>query len=77
MRGKVGPPLVIDLGKLDREDVGELVSGAGKVLDDIDMAMNLVCQHIEVEGDVRVLLPVVVVYTEADADRVVVKTRKR
>jgi hypothetical protein len=80
MAGKVGPPLVIDLGQIEREDVGRLVSGAGRVLDEVDMAMGLVCQRIDFNGGDRVLLPMVVVYTrEEDArrtpDRLVVKVR--
>ena len=82
MAGKVGPPLVIDLGQIEREDVGRLVSGAGRVLDEVDMAMGLVCQRIDFNGGDRVLLPMVVVYTrEEDArrtpDRLVVKVRER
>jgi hypothetical protein len=46
MAGKVGPPLVIDLGRIEREDVGQLLSGAGTVLDEVDMAMGLVCQPL-------------------------------
>jgi hypothetical protein len=82
MAGKVGLPLVIDLGQIESGEIGQLVIGTGKVLDDIDMAMGLVCQHIDSNGGDRVLLPVVVVYTlKKDArrthDRLVVKVRAR
>jgi hypothetical protein len=82
MAGKVGPPLVIDLGRIEREDVGQLLSGAGTVLDEVDMAMGLVCQRIDSNGSDRVLLPMVVVYTQKEdarhtPDRLVVKVRAR
>ena len=67
-QGRSGAPLVIDLGRIEREDIDQLVSGAGTVLDEVDMAMGLVRQRIDFNGSDRVLLPMVVVYTrEEDA----------
>jgi hypothetical protein len=82
MARKVRRPLVIDLGQIKREDIDELVSGGGRVLDEVDMAIGLVRERIDFNGSDQVLLPMVVVYTrEEDAgevpDRLVVKVRAR
>jgi hypothetical protein len=79
MARKVRPPLVIDLGQIRREDLAELVSGNGKVVEELDMAMHLVRQHVDFKDSGQVLLPIVVVYTRdedaRDPDRLVIKIR--
>jgi hypothetical protein len=82
MAPKVRRPLVIDLGQIKREDIDELVSGGGRVLDEVDMAIGLVRERIDFNGSDQVLLPMVVMYTrDEDAgdvpDRLVVKVRAR
>jgi hypothetical protein len=82
MAGKVAAPLVIDLGRIEREDIDQLGSGSGTILDDVDMGMAFVRQRIDLGDGERVLLPMVVVYTrEEDArpvsNRLVVKIRTR
>jgi hypothetical protein len=80
MAGKVGAPLVIDLGRIEREDIDQLGSGSGTILDDVDTGMAFVRQRIDLGDGERVFLPMVVVYTrEGDArpvsGRLVVKVR--
>jgi hypothetical protein len=79
MARKVRPPLVIDLGQIRREDLAELVSGNGRVVAELGMAMDLVRQHVDLKDSGQVLLPIVVVYTRnedaRDPDRLVTKIR--
>ena len=82
LAGKVALPLVVDIGQIEREDIRQLGIGTDRVLEDVDMAMSLVCQHIESDDGDRVLLPMAVVYTRNEDERrtrdpLVVKVRAR
>jgi hypothetical protein len=79
MARKVRPPLVIDLGRIGREDLAELLNGDGKVVEELDMAMGLVRQHFQSNDGSPVLLPMVVVYARREdalgPERLVIRAR--
>jgi hypothetical protein len=59
----VTSPIVISLGRAQREQVDQLRSGAGQILEDIEEVMKLVRLSAGKEGEKRVFLPVVAVYS--------------
>jgi hypothetical protein len=61
----VASPIVVHLGKVDKEHTGELRGGAGPVVEDIEEVMQLVRRNTDLEGEKRIFLPVVVVYERA------------
>jgi hypothetical protein len=61
----VASPIVVHLGKVHKEHIGELRGGAGPVVEDIEEVMQLVRRSTDLEGEKRIFLPVVVVYERA------------
>jgi len=64
----VTAPIVADLGNTRAEDVEQLRRGAGQLVSDLEEVMKSVRLHVASDGENRVLLPLVVIYTEADAN---------
>ncbi len=56
-------PIVIYLGRTRNEQVDQLRSGAGQILEDIEEVMKLVRSSAGENGEKRVFLPVVAVYS--------------
>ena len=60
----IAPPIVIDLGKIDRGSFEELHDGNGRVQEEIAAVLQLVRPHIAQESGNRTLVAVVAVYRE-------------
>jgi hypothetical protein len=58
----VASPIVVHLGRVRKEHIGELRSGAGPIVEEIEEVMRLVRMNADVESAKRFFLPVVVVY---------------
>jgi hypothetical protein len=61
----VSSPIVVDLGRVRKEHVGDLHFGAGSIVNDIEAVMRLVRANTDLESAGRVFLPIVVVYEQA------------
>jgi hypothetical protein len=65
----ITPPIVVDLGRVRKEQVDRLSrADAGPVADDIAEALRCIGANPLVAGAERVLVPVVVIYAPAFAD---------
>jgi hypothetical protein len=62
---KVTSPIVVHLGKVRKEHIGELRARAGPIVEDIEEVMRLVRMNADLGVANRVVLPVVVVYDRA------------
>jgi hypothetical protein len=60
----VAPPIVIDLGRLDRDEVRLLREDNGRLRDDVEDVMRLVRDKLGTDGGDRLLVAVVAVYFE-------------
>jgi hypothetical protein len=61
----VTSPIVVHLGRVRKEHIGELRAGAGPIVEDIEEVMQLVRMNADLDGAKRIVLPVVVVYERA------------
>jgi hypothetical protein len=64
----ITPPIVADLGSARKEEIKELRSGGGPMVDDIREAIRHVREDVELAGTKRIFVPVVVVYTPGGRD---------
>jgi hypothetical protein len=58
----VNAPVIMELGKVKRKDIRQLRDGRGKLLDDVQDAMNEVTRSLGDKGEGKQLVPVVLVY---------------
>jgi hypothetical protein len=58
-------PIVVDLGGVRKKDVGDFHTGAGPIVEDIEVVMRSVRANANLDGAKRVFLPIVVVYEQA------------
>jgi hypothetical protein len=65
LQTKIAPPLIVELGKIARNDALQLRMGNGPVADDVEEVMRLVRTQAPPEREDTVLLPIVVLYTKA------------
>jgi hypothetical protein len=64
----VTTPIVVDLGKTRNEDIGRLRIGGGRIADEVEEVMCAVRLTVDLDDGIRVLLPVVVVYSRERMD---------
>jgi len=65
VRPNVAPPIVLELGKISRDEVRKLREGQGQVAEDVEEAMRLLRQKAGPDRAGRVFVPIVVLYTKA------------
>jgi hypothetical protein len=58
----VTSPLVVDLGKVRKQQIDELRRGVGSIVEDVAEVMKIVRTNADLEREKRVFLPVVVLY---------------
>lgn len=62
MPATMNAPIILDLGKASRRSVRQLRQGRGKLLGDVEDAMNEVTAAMGTEADGKQLVPVVLLY---------------
>lgn len=62
------PPVVLDLGKTKKKFIRALKDGEGKLMDDVNHAVEAVRANLGAEVDGKVLVPIVIIY-ERKVDR--------
>jgi hypothetical protein len=65
----INSPVILDLGKTGRKKIRDLKQGQGKLLLDIEDALQEVARSLGVEATEKQLIPVVLIYRK--------KSRKR
>jgi hypothetical protein len=64
---KIASPIVIDLGRARAKDVGDLLQGAGNLLEELEEVMRLVQLNANWNNGETRLVPVVAVYRPRSA----------
>jgi hypothetical protein len=64
VEGKVTAPIVISLGRVRDKDVREFRQGAGPIIEEVGEVMRLVSGRVDLSERKRVLVPIVVIYSE-------------
>ena len=65
MGDKVTAPIVISLGRVRDKHVLEFRQGAGPIVEEVGEVMRLVSGRVDLNERKRVLVPIVVIYSDA------------
>jgi hypothetical protein len=57
-------PIVLDLGKKKRKAIKDLKKGRGKLMDEVQAALNQMKATLGADAEGKTILPIVVVYRE-------------
>jgi len=59
-------PIIVDAGKTSRGNINDLKQGSGKLLDDVQEAINEVATSLGSDAEGKQLIPVVLVYKKKE-----------